>query len=226
MADFEFAVHDLGAHPSFLCWAKLVNDVVRFSRRIVLGAALAARNAAIEGDHAAVDAFARHVLGIRRPEDCRDWLIDALLGDWVDDLGRYLTDPELLDILNTHLAMERQRWKPVWDHRIRGQRVGLLQSPLTSTLTLADLAIDHRLPEDDLLADEMSDARLPSVLRGLNPAEAAVARAWAGDPKASWSRAAAAVHEPDPDSAGERVRRKLKRLGKLHTERALGRADR
>ncbi|MCB5163758.1 hypothetical protein LG634_02720 [Streptomyces bambusae] len=199
---------------------ELFSEWLPCAPRLVPGRALAARNAAIEGDAAAVDAFARNVLGVRRPEQCREWVVDALLGDWVHQLGRLLADAELLRILHAYVTAERQRWKPVWDHRVLGRRVGLLESPLTATLTLADLAVDPRLPEDSLQAAQPGDGRILPVLRGLTPAEARVARAWAGDPELSWSRAAAAVGEPDPDGAGERVRRKLKRLGRRHGERA------
>ncbi|MFK0203440.1 hypothetical protein [Streptomyces lavendulae] len=82
-----------------MAWTTGEEPVVELPEREVLLLALAARNAAIEGDHATVDAFARDVLGITRPELWRDGVVDALLGDWVYRLGQYLTDPELLRIL-------------------------------------------------------------------------------------------------------------------------------
>lgn len=71
---------------------------------------------------------------------------------------------------------------------------------------------------DDLEAEfaRFSDHRIAAVLRGLQPAEAALALDWAYA-GGSWAESAAALGlVPE---AGQRVRRKLKRLGARYTER-------
>ena len=75
-------------------------------------------------------------------------------------------------------------------------------------------------PEHDDHHDTIS--RVDAVLRGLTPEERSVALAWArtGD---SWEDAAADAGLPA--SHGERVRRKLKRLGAQHTQRTAAATD-
>lgn len=67
---------------------------------------------------------------------------------------------------------------------------------------------------------------MAAVLSRLKPAERAVAMAWADPQTTSWTEAAAHVMALGglrgfaAEALGERVRTKLKRLGKQHTERA------
>ncbi|ONK09301.1 hypothetical protein [Streptomyces sp. MP131-18] len=70
-------------------------------------------------------------------------------------------------------------------------------------------------------AYDFSD-RITAVLRGLTENEQTVALAWAttGD---SWENAA--IDAGLPATHGERVRRKLKRLGTRHISRATAAAD-
>ena len=73
-------------------------------------------------------------------------------------------------------------------------------------------------PYDDLETEfaKFIDPRIAPVLRGLQESEAALALMWAYG-KGSWAESAAAAGlEP---AAGERVRRKLKRLGDRYTQR-------
>ncbi|WP_438297700.1 hypothetical protein [Streptomyces sp. HUAS TT7] len=186
--------------------------------RAALGAALAARNAAIEGDVEAVDRFSRNWLGLAHPERWRTAVEAALLGDWVAVLGRgTATDPHIQALLRRHADAEHQALQPLWERKVRGKRTVLISQPLTATLTVQDLLAERGTPESEVLRAELGDSRLTTVLRGLTPEEAAVAYHWAahGD---SWARAALATGRPS--AYGERVRRKLKRLGERHTERA------
>lgn len=74
-------------------------------------------------------------------------------------------------------------------------------------------------PYSDLEAEfaKFTNRRIAPVLRGLTEPEAALALAWAYSAD-SWTETAAAVGLPS--SAGERVRRKLKRLGVRYNERS------
>ncbi|MGW0298132.1 hypothetical protein ACWDYK_15705 [Streptomyces anthocyanicus] len=73
-------------------------------------------------------------------------------------------------------------------------------------------------PYDDLEARlaEFTDPRITSVLRGLHESEAALALRWAFDGR-SWAESAVAAGLAP--AAGERVRRKLKRLGARYAQR-------
>ncbi|MFE9427743.1 hypothetical protein ACFYNO_32825 [Kitasatospora sp. NPDC006697] len=193
----------------------------RGPQRLALMAVLTARNAAIEGDTATVDAFSRDWLGLSDPARWREAVENALLGDWVQHLGRgLLRDPDLLGLLHRHTRIEHRHLQPLWERRVRGRRLRLLQDPVAEGLVLADLIADPRRFEDTIFAAELADSRLAAVLSGLAPVEAAVAAAYAADPKASWTEAAAAAGHPAPEAFGDRVRRKLKRLGERHTARA------
>ncbi|MFH9355164.1 hypothetical protein [Kitasatospora sp. NPDC017646] len=200
--------------------------------RETLIAALAARWAAIEGDHATVDNFTRDVLGHRKPHEWRDAVISGLLGDWVDRLGSYLTNAELLAILRDYTAAERRRWTEIWEHRPggfqwrapdgtvrtgKGKRVWLLETPNRDGVTVRDVLPDKSDAGFLALDHDFTDPRVDAVLCGLDPTEAAVANLWASR-KATW--ADAALDLGLPAAYGDRVRRKLSHLGDRHTQRA------
>ncbi|MFG3517664.1 hypothetical protein [Streptomyces bobili] len=63
------------------------------------------------------------------------------------------------------------------------------------------------------------DSRIDAVLGALHPEERAVAMAWAQARVRTWAEAALVVGAADPVAAGERVRRKLKRLAAPHRQR-------
>lgn len=197
---------------------RMVHDLP--NTREALMAALVARNAAVEGDVETVDAFSRDWLGLADPEGWRMAVENALMGEWVHYLGGgLLRDPELRKLLDRHTKIEHRHLQPLWERTVSGSRLRLLQAPIADGLTLGDTVADLRRPEDNLLMSELENSRLSVVLRGLNEKEAAVATAWAADPRATWAQAAAALGHRDPASFGDRVRRKLKRLGTRLTER-------
>ncbi|MFF6986295.1 hypothetical protein [Streptomyces sp. NPDC010273] len=186
--------------------------------REALLAALTARNAVIEGDHEAVDEFSRIWLGITDPKRWRDAVEMALLGDWVDNLGKgVLGDPAVVDILRHLAQIEHRHLQPLWERRVNGRRVSLLSEPVGADLTLQDLLIERRTPETEVLYGQ-HESRVASVLRRLTPDEAVVAAIWAETPELSWQQAALA--EWLPGKFGGRVQRKLKRLGRQYVERA------
>ncbi|MBB4928389.1 hypothetical protein [Kitasatospora kifunensis] len=204
-----------------LTLAEYLNKARRPAARAAIMAALKARNAAIEGDAQTVDAFSRDWLGLSDPVGWRTAVENALLGDWVDHLGRgVLRDPDLAKLLRLHSKIEHRYLQPLWERKVHDRRLRLLQDPVANGLLLADLLTDHQRPEDVVLAAELADSRLSAVLRGLAPQEAEVALVWASDQSATWRQAAAAVGHPDPEAFGNRVRRKLKSLGTRHTHRA------
>ncbi|MEV6002160.1 hypothetical protein AB0M25_23520 [Streptomyces griseomycini] len=179
-------------------------------------AALAARNSAIEGDSAAVNEFSRTWLGISNPEQWRAAVEMALLGDWVDVLGQRLSkDPEIMELLSRHTDREHLYLQPLWHRQARGRPVRLLEDPVAAGVSLRDVITDHRRPEDHLMRSEVTDPRLDAVLAHLMPAERAVAMTYATQ-RVTWTQAAAEGGAKDPHAFGERVRRKLKRLGMCH----------
>ncbi|MGW6875861.1 hypothetical protein ACWGHA_26380 [Streptomyces xanthophaeus] len=143
-------------------------------------------------------------------------MIDALLGDWVHRLGGYLTDPELLRILHEYTAAENRRWKPLWERKANGRQVVLSSNLIAAGISLEESFTDRRTTEEAALNPLLGNEDVRSVLRGLQPDEATVAAYWAQG-AGTWSEAAQLAGLAD--AAGERVRRKLRRLGIRRTER-------
>ncbi|MES9520643.1 hypothetical protein [Streptomyces capoamus] len=187
-----------------------------FTVREAVVAALVARNAAIEGDAVAVDDFSRTWLGLGRPGPWRAAVEMALLGDWVDALGRHVSDDaEIMELLHLHTHREHRRLQPLWERQVRGRTVRLLDEPVGPGLSLRELVAQRGRPEDRLLLGEVEDPRVQAVLARLAPPEKAVAMAYAAQ-RVTWTEAAVEGGAADPGAFGERVRRKLKRLGRLH----------
>ncbi|MGW0647701.1 hypothetical protein ACWD4T_02660 [Streptomyces umbrinus] len=180
-------------------------------------AALIARNAAIEGDSDTVDAFSRKVLGKKHPARWREAVEMALLGDWVVLLGTgTATKPYVRDLLQRHADVQHRYLQPVWEGRINGERTVLLAHPVDEMRTIADLLVEYRTPEQDLLSKER-DIRVSAVLKHLSAEEQALALAWA-EYGAPWPEVANELGQKR--QFGEKVRRKLSRLGDRHTDRA------
>ncbi|MEU6959797.1 hypothetical protein [Streptomyces chrestomyceticus] len=197
--------------------SKLATQPRAVAREPVM-AALVARNAAIEGDAATVDEFTSSWLGLGMPEMWREAVEAALLGDWVDMLGVCLSqDAEVMDLLKRHTRAEHLHLQPIWERKARGHRLRMLEDPVSEGLTLRDIVTDRRLLEDSVLG-RLEDDRVSAVLRSLTPGEKGVAEVY-GASRMTWSQAAEAAGVDDPAAFGERVRTKLKRLGKRHRAR-------
>ncbi|MFG2340196.1 hypothetical protein [Streptomyces yangpuensis] len=190
--------------------------------------AITARNAVIEGDRAEVDTFSRLWLRLDRPAAWRPAVEMALLGNWVSTLGDGTADTHaLLGRLVPQVQAEHRYLQPLWDRKVRGARTILLGSPAGDDRVLGDLLVTSVTPESLVLAAEFTDPRISAVLRQLQPSERLVALQWARPGTTSWSEAAARVIAVEaarlegivPFALGERVRRKLKRLGDRHTAR-------
>ncbi|TWF92292.1 hypothetical protein FHX80_12612 [Streptomyces brevispora] len=187
-----------------------------FTTREAVMAALVARNACIEGDTTAVDEFSRTWLNLGRPQAWRPAVEMALLGDWVNALGRHLRgDAEVMELLHRHTEGEHRFLRPLWERKTGGRTVRLLEDAVASGVSLRDVITDSRRPEDGLMREEMEDSRVLAVLADLAPAERAVAMAY-GTQRMTWCQAAALGGAVDPDAFGNRVRRKLRRLGLRH----------
>jgi hypothetical protein len=144
----------------------------------------------------------------------------ALASDWLSH--DYISFEADLDGLRAKTRAAHRQLTPMWRRRIGGSRLLSLDAPLTAEgFTLYDLLIDGLTPQNVPHGEpELDDHRIAAVLRALNSEERAVAIAWANDAVSTWAEAAASVSAVAPAAVGERVRRKLKRIGKQQTERA------
>ncbi|MCI4078871.1 hypothetical protein MRQ86_00570 [Streptomyces sp. MMS21 TC-5] len=202
--------------------AEQIGDPQAPTAREALMAALVARNACIEGDTASVDEFSRTWLNINHPRTWRAAVEMALLGDWVDALGQQLSsDAAIMELLHRHTDREHRCLQPLWERKSGGGRVRMLEDPVAPNLSLRDVVTDHRRPEDSLLHGQVESPRLRAVLSQLAPAERAVAMAYSAQ-RMTWAEAGVEGGAGDPEAFGERVRRKLKRLGARYRHAVAG----
>ncbi|MGW0833999.1 hypothetical protein [Streptomyces prunicolor] len=171
-------------------------------------AVAAARQAAIAGEHEIVDQLITELLCLPLTEQWRDAVEMALMDD---ALNPDRIDKSCLSLLHTLARAERLRWAPLWMRKARGGRLVLLSQQTGVDVT------DHQSPEVVLLNSEFDDERLSFVLGGLTELERRLVQTWAGL-GGSWGEAASA--QGLDVRAGERVRRKVRRLGAEQIRRA------
>ncbi|WDN56026.1 hypothetical protein [Streptomyces clavuligerus] len=181
--------------------------------RPALLAAMGAREAAIEGRDAQVDAFAVTHLGIpaARAAQWREAVSTALCTDWAEALDVPGEDcgQAVLGLIRRETLAGHRRLQPVWTRRTGGHRIHLLDKPV-GTGVLADLIPGGRAPDEEALRHVLADPRVTAVLARLCGDESSVARIWSVSGE-TWRQAA--IDAGLPPAYGERVRRKLKRLG-------------
>ncbi|MBK3531066.1 hypothetical protein JHN61_04520 [Streptomyces sp. MBT67] len=188
-----------------------------------VAAALEARRAILDcvdddGWRPTVAAFSRTHLGIGRTD--RKWLeavSTALLGDWVDVLDAHPPggDGTLHHLRREARAVHRQL-VPLWQRKTGPGRVWMLDYRLPSGESLHELVGGSYRFEDDVLAWYPDRRDAGAVFARLKEDEQHVARAFALG-GGSWAKAAAAAGLPA--QVGERVMRKLRRLGLQHRQR-------
>lgn len=176
---------------------------------------------------ALVDDFSAKVLAVPCGERWSEAVSTALVGSWADPLvytGR-LTDTAI-GALRAEVRAVHRNLAPLWRRRTRHGRVLSLDASLGAGLSLYDLVA----ADIDLLARTRDgvfvDERLNQVLRALTEEERQVVFAYAEDGGSTWMDAAESCGAADPVGFGERVRRKIKRLGAEQARRtALRRGD-
>jgi hypothetical protein len=185
-------------------------------------AALRARAAVLAGDADGVAWFIRAWLRMRVTPDRVVAVSAALLEDGWDaaipeDPARLLTD------LRNRTARQARALRPIWETRLNYRTIGRLDHTVTtsdgSLLTVADLVPDPQTTEDLALAGEYEEQRLRRVLSLLKPDELHVTNVYAGRSELTWTEAARLADAADPTAMGDRVRRKLRRLGSEHNRR-------
>ncbi|MBA4866189.1 hypothetical protein H1V43_33675 [Streptomyces sp. PSKA54] len=188
--------------------------------RLGIFAALDARRAILEsrtvdGWKPTVDEFARTWLGIRRADE--DWLeavCTALLGDWVDLLDE-VAERGLNHLKKESSTIHRQL-QPLFQRKTHGARLLSLDHTTPAGGTLLDLLTDRAAPNQKLPLWEPEDDRVAAVFARLPRHEQDLARTWANAaPGSTWTEFAglAGVSAADADN----FRRKLRRLGRQHT---------
>ncbi|MGW2823614.1 hypothetical protein ACWC24_21860 [Streptomyces sp. NPDC001443] len=193
------------------------------AREAMLAArAVEARNEAALGNAELIEQFMAVDLGLWRGARWQEPVTTALLGDWASTLYTHGTIRRgaLAQLMREVREIHRQL-TPLWRRRCAGERLLSLDVPiLENGLTLADLVAGGPDPADILTATLPDNPHVLAVLEQMSPVEQAVALAWSRPGTQSWTEAAASVLEltsqpqGDAEALGERVRRKLKRLGR------------
>lgn len=170
-------------------------------------AVASARGAVIAGDRRTLDLFLTKRLVLPTSEQWRAALEMALMDDALTPVR---LDEDCLTLLGVLTRSEHRRLTPLWRRGTRWGRV-LLSDQIA-------IGVAHNdSPEARLLSNEIGDDRLSYALARLAPQEKQVVQTWA-TLGGSWGEAASlhgmAAH------TGERVRRKLKRLGVEQIRRA------
>ncbi|WP_328663299.1 hypothetical protein [Streptomyces sp. NBC_00328] len=144
-------------------------------------------------------------------ERWRQAVSDALLGDWVAPLteqGR-LT-PLALGALKAEARSIHRQLVPLWRRGTRHGRTLSLDFPIGDGLSLYDLIARHSSTVDSMPRNDEGDLRLAALLRALAPEERRVVHAWAQRGIATWADAAWYAGSLDPETTGERVRRRVR----------------
>jgi len=185
-------------------------------------AALDARDAVIHGDKARVAVFVKRWLRLKPTPDMVEAVSMALLDPGWDEAVPDDPTPLISD-LRKRTERAKRNLAPIWKTQINHQKIGLLGAPLRTRRgasgavsawdapeTLQDVLADPSTPEDLVISRVGLDDRLGPILNMLKPDELGVVRAYADCDGLTWAQAATMAGEAEP--AGERVRRKLKRL--------------
>ncbi|ARH93614.1 hypothetical protein [Streptomyces sp. MOE7] len=187
-----------------------------------------ARNEAALGNTQLIEQFMAVDLGLWRGARWQEPVTTALLGDWAGTLYTHGTIRRgALSVLMREVREVHRQLTPLWRRRCSGERLLSLDVPvLENGLTLADLVAGGPDPAEVLTGMLPDDPRVLAVLEQMFTIERAVALAWSRSGTSSWTEAAAKVLaltsqatpqsyvEGDAEALGERVRRKLKRLGR------------
>ncbi|MET9459948.1 hypothetical protein ABZY05_33500 [Streptomyces canus] len=167
-----------------------------------------------------IDDFGARVLTLPRSKRWREALSFALTGDWSAALVETgsLADTAL-GLLKAEARAVHRQLVPLWQRRTRHGRVLSLDADLGG-LSLHDVIAADADQLARTTGGVFEDERLNRVLRGLNPDERATVYAYVEGEGITWAEAAATAGSADPDAFGERVRRKIKRLGAEQHRRA------
>ena len=190
--------------------------VLRGLARAAYKAALRARSAVLRGDDDPVAWFISTWLGLRVSPERIEAVSAALLEEgW--DAGIRDDPAYLITDLRKRTVRQGRVLRPIWETQLNYRTVGMLDEPVRTSngalLTVADLVPGAKPAEDLVLAGEWEEQRLRHVLGRLKPDELRVTNVYAQRSELSWAEAARIAGAADPAAAGERIRRKLKRLG-------------
>lgn len=211
IAPMSAAINSLsGMITSLLDDWRWLADVGHRVARSGVSAALAARQAAINGETEAVEHFARKWLGIAHVTlDVLEAVVAALLEWSVDFVG------DAIDHLGKLVKRHRRGHRLIGDTQLGGRRIDSLNREIIQpTGDVTELVALVAAPDLDFSGHEFTDPRCLALLDGLTPDEREIVLAKVSrvDKVITWEQAAQDCGFPA--SRGESVRRKVGRLKK------------
>ncbi|XVV08186.1 hypothetical protein ACQP2X_25385 [Actinoplanes sp. CA-131856] len=208
-------------------WSALTETLLALGVRAVFRAAVRARKAIIheENSEEIVREFMLRILDLfpnGQPH------VEAAKEALLEDAWMKAAPENVKKVLFKRIRELHRNHRLIGDTKLRHRHVVSLHAPLGQegsdsdvVLTLAEALADPRSSEDLVLGSpEFRDPRIDRVLDKLKPGEREVADLYAVHDGMTWDLAAAAAGQPP--AFGERVRRKLDRLGKDFTSRQPG----
>ncbi|MEU5549035.1 hypothetical protein ABZ738_04630 [Micromonospora sp. NPDC047793] len=208
-------------------WSAVTEKLVELVVRAVFRAAVEARESVIHGENSEeiVRKFMRDVLDLfpkGRPH------VEAAKEALLEDAWLKAEPEDVRKVLLKRIEKFHRNHRLIGDTELGHRRIVSLHSPLGQAgsdsdvvLTLAEALADPRSVEELVLSlPEFRDPRIDRVLDKLKPGERKVADLYAVHDGMTWDLAAAAAGQPP--AFGQRVRRKLNRLGKGFTSRQAG----
>ncbi len=211
----------------FRGWRELADSasgVLRALARAAYLAAIRARTAVVHGDYGPVRDFIRTWLDLPVTRRRLEAVSAALLEEgWDTDLTVDDCETLLADLRRRAARQARVLW-PIWETQLNHRPVGMLDQPVSTDATticaIADLIPDPGTTEGLALAADWGQERvLRQVLSKLKPEERTITEIYAEQSDLTWAQAASVAGAANPSAIGERVRRKLKRLGAEHNRR-------
>jgi hypothetical protein len=202
----------------------ILGHYLRATARSAYAAAWEAREAVLgRGDERTVIDFVRRWLKMGPTRSRVEAVVAALLepeAEWIS-LSPLADSAAVVCVLRRRVNQLHRDFRLITETQLNGQKIVSLQQPWEigvdgSLVPLGDLVADPRAPE--MLPETFwSDERIARVLSGLSTDEHRVAITYTLIDHSSWEAAAALAGMPP--AFGERVRRKLQRLGKRFHDR-------
>ncbi|MGD1221322.1 hypothetical protein AB9Q10_23155 [Streptomyces krungchingensis] len=174
-----------------------------------------------------MDALCTKVLGLRATSDrWREAASTALLGSWCEGKRPGTNETfAFIAVLRAEVRTLNRQLVPLWRNGPRSGRVLSLDADLGGMCLYDLVAVDVDLL-NRAAGGVFEDERLNKVLRALEPDERRTVLALAFGEGTTWAEASAVIGADNPETFGERVRRKARRLAAEQQRRAEHRVGR
>ncbi|MEV6851407.1 hypothetical protein [Actinoplanes sp. NPDC051411] len=211
---------------SWLDWSAVTEVLFALTVRAVFWAAVRAREAILDEEENSKEVVREFMFEVLYLFPKGQPHIEAAKEALLEDAWMKAEPENVKEVLLKRIRELHRNHRPISETELGHRRIVSLNTPLGQAdsdlvLTLAEALPDPGSVEDLVLSlPEFRDPRIDRVLARLKPGEREVADLYAVHDGMTWDLAAKAAGHPP--AFGERVRRKLDRLGKDFTSRQAG----